>query len=208
MGLKSTLEWTKPRGPSLESFVKVLGTGKGRVCRDSTSAPAETRDPSTGPFVCPRDSAQVHASCCLARKLHGPTGLVLPKGLWACVVHASPPQHPCVHKAWGLRTQTGSVKSDFKGGLKDRQRRCSGHIRPFLGAIPVSARTAETQVNLAHLRGVLAMAEGCEMQHHWPGSHRADMVFHRARGYEEDLGPPRRRNGVSGIVVGYVCPSR
>lgn len=25
-GLKSTLEWTKPRGPSLESFVKVLGT--------------------------------------------------------------------------------------------------------------------------------------------------------------------------------------
>lgn len=50
MGLKSTLEWTKPRGPSLESFVKVLGTGKGRVCRDSTSAPAEARELPQGPF--------------------------------------------------------------------------------------------------------------------------------------------------------------
>lgn len=53
MGLKSTLEWTKPRGPSLESFVKVLGTGKGHVCRDSTSAPAETRDLLQGPLCAP-----------------------------------------------------------------------------------------------------------------------------------------------------------
>lgn len=53
MGLKSTLEWTKPRGPSLESFVKVLGTGKGHVCRDSTSAPAETRELPQGPLCAP-----------------------------------------------------------------------------------------------------------------------------------------------------------